>query len=97
MLFGYLVLFKLGIDRLKVDRNNQEIAKRAEQVLSRMDAAFVALEKIGKALNDAQGLYHEAMRRLGGEGGGQSILVPARELARLANAAEKRSSQAMKG
>ena len=95
MLFGYLRLFKLGIDRLKVDRNNHEIAKRAEQILSRMDKAFEALEKVGKALDDAQRQYHESMRKLGGEEGGLSILVPARELARLSNAAEKRNSLAM--
>ena len=95
MLFGYLVLFKLGIDRLKVDRNNQEIARRADQILSRMDAAFASLEKVGRALDDARRLYHETMRKLGGEDGGQNILVPARELARLVNAAEKRSSTAM--
>ena len=95
MLFGYLVLFKLGIDRLKVDRNNQEIAKRAGQLLSRMDAAFAALEKVGKALDEAQRQYHESMRKLGGEDGGLSILVPARELAKLSNATERRSSLAM--
>ena len=97
MLFGYLVLFKLGIDRLKVDRNNQEIAKRAGQILSRMDAAFAALEKIGKSLAAAQEQYHEAMRKLGGEEGGQNVLVPARELSRLVNSAERRSSVAMQG
>ena len=96
MLFGYLVLFKLGIDRLNVDRNNQEIAKRAGQILARMDAAFVALEKVGKALDDAQRQYHESMRKLGGEEGGLNVLVPARELAKLVNAAEKASSLAMR-
>jgi len=95
MLFGYLVLFKLGIDRLRVDRNNQEIAKRAGQILARMDAAFAALEKVGRSLDDAQRQYHEAMRKLGGEEGGQNVLVPARELARLVNATERRSSAAM--
>lgn len=84
MLFGYLVLFKIGLDRLKVDRNNQTIAQRAKQLLDRMDAAFVALEKIGKSLAAAQEQYHEAMRKLGGEEGAQNILVPARELAKLA-------------
>ncbi len=97
MLFGYLTLFKLGLDRLKVDRNNQDIAKRAEQILSRMDQAYVALEKIGRALDDAQRQYHEAMRKLGGEEGAQSILVPARALAKLANTSEKRSSSALQG
>ena len=95
MLFGYLVLFKLVIDRLKVDRNNQEIAKRANQILSRMDAAFLALEKVGKAIDDAQRQYHESMKKLGGEEGGQSVLVPARELAKLVNSTVKRSSAAM--
>ena len=95
MLFGYLVLFKLVIDRLKVDRNNQEIAKRAGQILSRMDAAFLALEKVGKAIDEAQRQYHESMKKLGGEEGGQSILVPARELGKLVNSTEKRNSAAM--
>ena len=95
MLFGYLVLFKIGMDRLKVDRNNQNIANRAKQILERMDAAFVALEKIGKSLGAAQDQYHEAMRKLGGEEGGMNILVPARELAKLATTSKKCISIAM--
>jgi DNA recombination protein RmuC len=95
MLFGYLVLFKIGMDRLKVDRNNQNIANRAKQILERIDAAFAALEKIGKSLVAAQDQYHEAMRKLGGEDGAQNILVPARELAKLATTSKKCVSVAM--
>lgn len=95
MLFGYLVLFKIGMDRLKVDRNNLNISNRARQILERMDAAFAALEKIGKSLDNAQAQYHEAMRKLGGENGAQSILVPARELAKLASKTKKPVSLAM--
>ena len=95
MLFGYLVLFKIGMDRLKVDRNNQNISNRAKQILERMDAAFVALEKIGKSLDVAQQQYHETMRKLGGEDGGLNILVPARELAKLATTSKKCASIAM--
>ena len=95
MLFGYLVLFKIGMDRLKVDRNNQNISNRARQILERMDAAFAALEKIGKSLDSAQEQYHEAMRKLGGENGAQNILVPARELAKLASKTKKHVSLAM--
>lgn len=95
MLFGYLVLFKLGMDRLQVDRNNQEIADRAGQILERMDLAFAALEKIGKALDSAQQQYHEAMRKLGGEEGGRNILTPARELLRLGAKLKKTASVAM--
>ena len=85
MLFGYLVLFKIGLDRLKVDRNNQNIANRAKQILERMDAAFVALEKVGKSLDDAQSKYHLALAKLGLEPGAQNVAVPARELAKLAS------------
>ncbi len=95
MLFGYLVLFKIGMDRLKVDRNNQNISNRAKQILERMDAAFLALEKIGKSLGAAQEQYHEAMRKLGGEEGGMNILVPARELAKLTTTSKKCVSLAM--
>ncbi len=95
MLFGYLVLFKIGMDRLKVDRNNQNISNRARQILERMDAAFLALEKVGRSLGAAQDQYHEAMRKLGGEDGGQNILVPARELAKLATMPKKCVSLAM--
>ena len=94
MLFGYLVLFKIGMDRLKVDRNNQIISNRAKQILERMDAAFAALEKVGKSLGAAQEQYHEAMRKLGGEEGAQNILVPARELAKLSPTTRKCSSLA---
>ena len=95
MLFGYLVLFKIGMDRLKVDRNNQNIANRARQLLDRMDAAFAALEKIGKSLDAAQEQYHETMRKLGGEDGAHNILAPARELAKLAPPSRKCASLAM--
>ena len=95
MLFGYLVLFKIGMDRLKVDRNNQNISNRAKQILERMDAAFLALEKVGKSLGAAQDQYHEAMRKLGAEDGAQNILVPARELAKLATTQRKCVSLAM--
>ena len=95
MLFGYLVLFKLVIDRVKVDRNNHDIAKRASQLLSRMDAAYKALEGIGASLGKAQEQYHEAMKKLGGEEGGLSILVPAKELAKLANITDRYVSAAM--
>ena len=96
MLFGYLVLFKLGIDRLKVDRNNQEIGKRAEQILARLDAAFVAFEKVGKALEDAQRQYKETLRKVGYEDGGLNVRVPAKELSRLTNSNGRRASLAVR-
>lgn len=87
MLFGYILLFKMAIDRVEVARNQEEIAKRARQIVERMDAAFVALEKVGKALEDAQSKYHVALAKLGLEPGAQNVAVPARELAKLANCA----------
>ena len=96
MLFGYLVLFKLGIDRLKVDRNNLEIGKRAEQILARLDAAFVAFEKVGKSLDDAQRQYKETLRKVGYEDGGLNVRVPARELLKLTNSSGKRTSLALR-
>lgn len=95
MLFGYLVLFKLGMDRLKVDRNNQIISNRAKQIVERMDTAFAALEDVGKSLDAAQKQYHEAMRKLGVEEGAQNILVPALELKKFATTTRKFSSRAM--
>ena len=95
MLFGYLVLFKIGMDRLKVDRNNQIISNRAKQIVERMDTAFAALEDVGKSLDAAQKQYHEAMRKLGVEEGAQNILVPALELKKFATTTRKFSSRAM--
>ena len=92
MLFGYLVLFKMGLDRLQADRNNAEIVQRANQILDRLDAAFAALDEVGKALEKATAKYHDALRKLGFEPGGQNIVTPARELARLANASKKRAA-----
>jgi DNA recombination protein RmuC len=93
MLYGYLALFKLGLDRLKIDRNNAEIARRAEQIISRMDAAFAALEKVGKSLDDAGVKYHEALAKFGIEPGAQNVLTSAKELIRLTNSAQKRNSR----
>lgn len=95
MLFGYLVLFKMVLDRLKLDRDSKEISKRASQIVMRIDQAFQALEKIGKSLDDAQRQYHVSMKKLGGETGGWNILVPAKELARLANLDKECKSAAM--
>lgn len=97
MLFGYLTLFKLGLDRLQVDRNNQEIGKRAKQLLDRLDSAFAAFDEVGKSLDKAQAKYHEAVRRLGYEDGAQNVQTPARELVRLTNSTEKRSSSLLQG
>ena len=92
MLFGYILLFKMAIDRVDVARNQEEIAKRAKQIVERMDAAFVALEKVGKSLEDAQSKYHLALAKLGVEPGAQNVAVPARELAKLANIPDAPSS-----
>ena len=92
MLFGYILLFKMAIDRVEVARNQEEIAKRAKQIVERMDAAFVALEKVGKSLEDAQSKYHLALAKLGVEPGAQNVAVPARELAKLANIPDAPSS-----
>lgn len=93
MVFGYLVLFKMGLDRIRVDRNNAEIAKRAEQIVSRMDGAFTALDRLGRSLEDALSKYHETLGKLGLEPGAQNVLTPAKELIRLAASVQKRNSK----
>ena len=95
MLFGYLVLFKMGLDRLQADRNNAEIVQRANQLLDRMDAAFAALDEVGKALEKAGAKYHDALRKLGMEPGGQNIVTPAKELQRLVNATTRRRASSL--
>ncbi len=96
MLFGYVVLFKMAIDRVEVARNQEEIAKRAKQVVERMDAAFAALEGVGKAIDSAQTRYHQALAKLGLEPGAQNVAVPARELAKLAGRSDALSSETMR-
>ncbi len=84
MLFGYLVLFKAGLDRLQMDRHHQDIARYAQTLIERMDAAFTALEEVGTAIGKAEAAYHKALGKLGGESNPQNVLVPAREIVRLA-------------
>lgn len=93
MLLSFLMLFRLGIVRQQVEKNNLEIGKRAQQLLDRMDAAFVALDKVGKALADANARYHEALGKLGMEPGAQNIITPAKELIRLTESTEKRNAK----
>ena len=93
MLLSFLMLFRLGIVRQQVEKNNLEIGKRAQQLLDRMDAAFVALDKVGKALDDANAKYHEALGKLGIEPGAQNIITPAKELIRLTESTEKRNAK----
>lgn len=95
MLLSFLTLFRLGIVHQQVEKNNAEIRKRAEQVIARMDAAFVAFEKVGRALDDAMARYHETLRKLGLEEGAQNVLTPARELVRLTDSAAKLNAKAL--
>ncbi len=92
MLFGYLVLFKAGLDRLQMDRHHQDIARCAQTLIERMDAAFTALEDVGVAIGKAEAAYHKALGKLGGESNPQNVLVPAREIVRLAGYAGRLKS-----
>lgn len=83
MLFGYLVLFKAGLDRLQMDQHNQDIARCAAMLIDRMDSAFVALDEVGAALIKADEAYHKALGKLGGETNSKNVLVPAREIVKL--------------
>ena len=92
MLLSFLTLFRLGIVHQQVERNNAEIGKRAEMFISRIDAAFAAFDKVGKALETATTAYHESLRKLGLEEGGQNVLTPAKDLIRLTNSTAKRNA-----
>ncbi len=96
MLYGYVLLFKMALDRIEVARNQEEIAKRAKQIVDRMDDAFAALEKVGRSLADAQDKYHAALMKLGIEDGAQNVLVPAKALAKLAGCDGEAKSAAMR-
>ena len=93
MLLAFLMLFRMGLVHQQVERNNLEIGKRAQQILDRMDAAFVALDKVGKSLEDSLRQYHACLQKLGMESGAQSIVTPAKELVRLTNSAAKLDSK----
>ena len=96
MLYGYVLLFKMALDRIEVARNQEEIAKRAKQIVDRMDDAFTALEKVGKSLSDAQNSYRTALMKLGIEDGAQNVLVPAKALAKLAGCDGEAKSASMR-
>ena len=96
MLYGYGLLFKMALDRIEVARNQEEIAKRAKQIVDRMDDAFTALEKVGKSLSDAQNSYRTALMKLGIEDGAQNVLVPAKALAKLAGCDGEAKSASMR-
>lgn len=95
MLFGYLVLFKMGLDRQQLERHNQEIAKCAANIVDRMDAAFAELEGVGKALGDAQNRYANALGKLGNGTNAQNVLTPAREILRLVGSKKALRSAAL--
>ena len=84
-LLTLLTLFRLGIVHQQVEKNNAEINRRAQQLIERVDAAFAAFDAVGKALETATAKYHDALRKLGLETGGQNVLTPAKELVRLTN------------
>jgi len=93
MLLSFLTLFRMGLVHQQVEKNNLEIGRRAQQVLDRMDDAFVALDKVGKSLEDALRQYHACLQKLGMESGAQSIVTPAKELVRLTDSVAKRDSR----
>ena len=93
MLLSFLMLFRMGLVHQQVEKNNLEIGKRAQQILDRMDAAFVALDKVGKSLEDSLKQYHACLQKLGMESGAQSIVTPAKELVRLTDSAAKLGSK----
>ena len=95
MLFGYLVLFKAGLDRLQVDRKQQEIAKHANFIVERMDSAFEALSAVGDALQKATDKYNAVVGKLGGGSNPQNVLAPAKEILRLSGFSGKLKSEAM--
>lgn len=83
MLFGYLVLFKVGMDRIKTIKNHDEIRKQATFIVDRMNSAIEELEKVNKNLNEAQKAYRAAMGKLGDGTNNQSVLGAASEVSRL--------------
>jgi len=95
MLYGYMVLFKLGLDRIRINRNHDEIFKRVTQVVERMDAACECLETIGKSLETAKQSYDEAVKKFAGEKGAHSVLAAAKELQRLSRLSLKRKKSEM--
>ena len=93
MLLSFLMLFRLGIVRQQLEKNNKEIRDSAEMVIQRVDAAFAELEGVGKALESAMARYHETMKKLGLESGGRNVLTPARRLIELTNSTSRRASK----
>jgi len=93
MLLSFLMLFRMGLIHQQVEKNNLEIGKRAQQILDRMDGAFVALDKVGKSLEDALKQYHACLQKLGMESGAQSIVTPAKDLVRLTDSLAKLDSK----
>lgn len=92
MLLSFLLLFHIGIARQQRVKNQEEIGTRVRQLLDRLDAAFVSLEKVGKAIDEANVRYHEALAKLGYEPGAQNIATPAKEIVRLAGVSDARRS-----
>ena len=66
------------------------------QTLYGMILMFIMLDKVGKALEDANARYHEALGKLGLEPGAQNIITPAKELIRLTESTEKRNAKLLK-
>jgi DNA recombination protein RmuC len=95
MLYGYMVLFKLGLDKIQINRNHDEIFKRVTQVIERMDAACECLEKIGQNLENAKKSYDDAIKKFTGEKGAHSVLSAAKELQRLSRLSLKKQKSEM--
>ena len=83
MLFGYLVLFKVGMDRIKTIKNHDEIRKQAGFIVERVGSVLEEMKKADKSLGDAQEAYQSAMGKLGDGTNNQSVLGAANAVSKL--------------
>jgi len=69
--------------KFEQDRNQLEIIKTAGQLMDRINDFYQKLDEVGNQLEKAQSTYNEAVKKLRGEDGAQSVVKSAKKLEAL--------------
>ncbi|MBO7391669.1 MAG: DNA recombination protein RmuC [Verrucomicrobia bacterium] len=82
-LITLLQTINIAWQKFNQDKNQQEIIKTATQLLDRVNDFYLRLDDVGSLLTKTQETYNEAVKKLRGDGGAQSVVKSAKKLEAL--------------
>ena len=82
-LITLLQTINIAWQKFNQDKNQQEIIKVAGQLIDRIYDFYQRLDDVGTQLEKTQSTYNDAVKKLRGEGGTQSVVKSAKKLEAL--------------